>query len=219
MRLLTVHGIGASPGNQLHPLLMRLLLASGMRVGVAMGGKKEYIKSDRIVIPANVDRSKVRWKKRHLDHMAYVIPITPEVAEILRQIERVAPDYGDAETWLFPSSTSDTGHMECEQNAVLRLRDHSGIRFTAHQFRHNVASTAEDLGYSKPEIQELLGHARGTVTDRYIDERVARYQKMLIAVNAAMREMTATEEPSSSKRLSKNPGTSGDNGSRSPAMI
>jgi hypothetical protein len=42
--------------NQPHPLLVRFLLASGIRVGVAMGCRKEYIKADRIVIPADADR-------------------------------------------------------------------------------------------------------------------------------------------------------------------
>jgi integrase len=176
-------------GNRLHPLLARLLLASGMRVGIALGCKKEYIKSDRIVIPANVERSKVRWKKRHLEHMAYNIPITPEIANVLREIERVAPEYGDAETWLFPSRTSESGHVEEERMIVVRLREHAGVRFTVHQLRHNVATAAEELGYDKAEIKELLGHSRESVTDRYIDERVARYRKMMIAVDAAIKEV------------------------------
>jgi integrase len=177
------------PGNRLHPLLAKLLLASGMRVGIALGCKKEYIKPDRIVIPASVERSKVRWKKRHLEHMAYIIPITPEIASILREVERVAPEYGDAETWLFPSRTSKSGHMEEERMIVVRLREHAGVRFTVHQLRHNVATAAEELGYDKGEIRELLGHSRESVTDRYIDERIARYRKMLMAVDAVVKHV------------------------------
>ena len=72
-----VRSLSSYEGNALHPLLVRLLLASGLRVGVTLGCRREYVKADRIVIPANADRSKVVWKKRHLEHMAYVIPRTP----------------------------------------------------------------------------------------------------------------------------------------------
>src|SRR6202022_3358080 len=106
----------------------------------AMGCRKEYIKADRIVIPADADRSKVRWKKRHLEDMAYVIPRTAEIDRILEDIARVARVYGDADTWLFPSRTSESGHMEEERAAATSLRQHALIRFTMHQLRHNVAT-------------------------------------------------------------------------------
>ncbi len=171
------------PDNELHPLLLRFLLATGIRVGIAVNCKIEFIQKDRIVIPASTERSKVRWRKRHLEHMAFVIPITPEIEAIFDEIERVAPYYGDAETWLFPSMTSKSGHMEEERAVTLRLRKHSGVRFNLHQLRHNVASAAEELGFPKSDIAELLGHTQSTVTDRYIDERVRRHRTMLTAIN------------------------------------
>jgi hypothetical protein len=57
-------------GNALHPLPARLLLATGRRVGCLMAIKREYIREDRIVIPPDSERTKVRWRKRHLPHMA-----------------------------------------------------------------------------------------------------------------------------------------------------
>lgn len=171
------------PDNELHPLLLRFLLATGIRVGIAMYCKMEFIRRDRIVIPASTERSKVRWRKRHLDHMAFVIPLTPEIEGILEEIAAVAPHYGDAETWLFPSMTAKSGHMEEERAATLRLRRHSGVRFNLHQLRHNVASAAEELGFPKSDISELLGHTQSSVTDRYIDERVKRHRRLLTAVN------------------------------------
>lgn len=169
-------------GNALHPLLARFLLASGLRVGVVVSCRREYVKTDRIVIPPDAHRGKVRWNKRHLDHMAKIVPLTPEIDSILREIERAAPRYGDAETWLFPTRTSKSGHMEEERCANTGLRQHANVRFTFHQLRHNVASAAEELGYSKAEIAELLGHSTGDVTDRYIDERVQRHHAHLVAI-------------------------------------
>ena len=72
---------------------------------------------------------------------------------------------------------------------VKGLRRHSGIRFNLHQLRHNVATAAEEFGYSKAEIAELLGHSAQTVTDRYIDERTKRHRQQLIAMSGKMREL------------------------------
>ena len=126
--------------------LVRLLLASGRRVGAFISCRRAYIHSsrdERIVIPARAERTKVPWKKRHLEHLAQVIPITPEIAEILGELSRVGPQYGDADQWLFPSREASSGHMEEELNAVKGLRRHSGIRFNLHQLRHNMATAVE----------------------------------------------------------------------------
>jgi integrase len=160
-----------------------------------MGCKQEYIKGDRIVIPADADRSKVRWKKRHLEHMAYIIPITREISRILGEIKLVAPFYGDAKTWVFPSRTSASGHMQEERAAAQRLRKHALIRFTMHQIRHNVATAAEQVGFRKSEVAELLNHTNQTVTDRYIDERIKRHQGMLTAINEHFSQMLFGASP------------------------
>ena len=170
-------------GNELHPLLAEFLLASGLRVGITMGIKHEYIHGDRIVIPASSDRSKVRWRKRHLEHMAFVVPITPKIQSIMVRIAEVAYDYGDADTWLFPSTTSESGHMEEEKNAALRLRIHASVRFTMHQLRHNVGTAAERVGYRRSDVTEILQQAKTDITDRYIDERIHRHREMLIKIN------------------------------------
>jgi integrase len=179
-------------GNPLHPLLVRLLLASGRRVGALISCRADYVhrgQEGRIVIPAHAERTKVPWRKRHLHHLAQTIPITPQIAEILGELEQVGPLNGDARSWLFPSREASSGHMEEERNAVKGLRRHSGIRFNLHQLRHNVATAAEELGYSKAEIAELLGHSAQTVTDRYIDERTKRHRQQLIAVSGKIREL------------------------------
>jgi integrase len=179
------------PHSPLHPLLVRLLLATGRRVGCLMGVRKEFIRSDRIEIPGHAARTKVRWNKRHLSHMTQVIPRTPEIDAILESLDRVGPDYGDSTIWLFPSATAESGHMEEERSVALALRKHSGVRFTCHQLRHNVATAGEELGYSKSEIRELLGQGEQTVTDRYIDERVKRQRRQLIEIQQKLVEMMA----------------------------
>lgn len=191
-------------GNPLHPLLVRLLLASGRRVGALISCRKDYIQGTpaaRIVIPPHAERTKVPWRKRHLNHLAQVIPVTNTIREILEEIGRVAPIGGDADTWLFPSREAKSGHMEEERMAVKGLRSHANVRFTLHQLRHNVATAAEELGYSKAEIAELLGHNSQTVTDRYIDERTKRHSVQLDAVDQKIRELmgyTVADAPDAS---------------------
>jgi integrase len=179
------------PHNPLHPLLARLLLATGRRVGCLMNMRKEFIRPDRIEIPGYAARTKVRWNKRHLSHMTQVIPRTPEIDAILESLDSVGPDYGDSSVWLFPSASAESGHMEEERSVAVALRKHSGVRFTCHQLRHNVATAGEELGYSKSEIRELLGQGEQTVTDRYIDERVKRQRRQLIEIQNKLAEMMA----------------------------
>jgi len=179
-------------GNPLHPLLVRLLLASGRRVGALISCRRDYIQGGtppRIVIPPDAERTKVPWRKRHLNHLAQVIPITPPIGQILEEIQRVAPLCGDADTWLFPSRNAKSGHMQEERMVAKGLRAHAGMRFNLHQLRHNVAQAAEELGHSKAAIAELLGHNSQTVTDRYIDERTKRHCEQLNEVSRKMREL------------------------------
>ena len=182
------------PGNPLHTLLARFLLASGLRVGITLCCKPEHIKADRIEIPAHTENSKVRWNRRHLAHLAKIVPLTPEIEQILTEIRAAAPNHGDASAWLFPSRTSRSGHMEEVKAAVLPLRQHSGVRFTMHQFRHNFATAAEELGYSRLEITELLGQATGYGPDRYIDQRVKRQRAQLLAIGARLKAVVEAPE-------------------------
>lgn len=189
-----VRSFATYPGNPLHTLLARFLLATGLRVGITLCCKPEYVKADRIEIPAHVENSNVRWNRRHLAHLAKIVPLTPPIEQILSEIRAVAPSYGDASAWLFPSRTSRSGHMEEVKAAVLPLCQHSGIRFTMHQFRHNVATVAEELGYSRLEITELLGQATGYGPDRYIDERVKRQRQQLLAISARLKAAVEASE-------------------------
>lgn len=177
-------------GNALHPLLFRLLLATGRRIGVVISIRMKYILEDRIVIPANAERSKVPWRKRHMEHLDIVIPITPIVRQILDEIKEVAYLYGDSETWLFPSRTSKKhGHMCEERSMTERLRAHANVRFNPHQLRHNFATVAEELGYEEAQIGSLLGHGKKKVTARYIDERVKRHCRQMTEISAKIEEL------------------------------
>ena len=49
-----------------------------------------------------------------------------------------------------------------------RLRDESGIQFTAHCFRHTYATRLLEKGFSIYEVKELLGHSSIKTTAIYL---------------------------------------------------
>jgi integrase len=52
---------------------------------------------------------------------------------------------------------------------IERIMERAGLyNITAHTLRHSYASVAGDLGYSESTIAALLGHAKGSVTSRYV---------------------------------------------------
>jgi integrase len=48
------------------------------------------------------------------------------------------------------------------------LKDTPLANITPHVLRHSFSSIANDLGFTEATIGALMGHARGTVTGRYI---------------------------------------------------
>jgi site-specific recombinase XerD len=49
------------------------------------------------------------------------------------------------------------------------LRGLPAIRCDRHVLRHSFASIANDLGFTEVTIAALVGHAKGSVTSKYID--------------------------------------------------
>jgi hypothetical protein len=125
--------------------------------------------------------------------MAFIIPMTPTMRAIIERIALVAPRYGDADTWLFPSRTSFSGHMEEERDATHRLRRHALIRFTMHQLRHNVGTAAEKEGYRRSDVAEILHPAKSNVTDRMHTQTAGTGQTRPLAV--AICTTTPTSPP------------------------
>jgi len=90
-------------------------------------------------------------------------PVGLPVVEHLERWKAISPG-----TYVFP------GHGE--DNAFGSFPNHwdklfAGTRLegiTAHVLRHSFASIANDLGFTEVTIAALMGHAKGTVTSKYI---------------------------------------------------
>jgi integrase len=61
------------------------------------------------------------------------------------------------------------------------------VDVTPHILRHSFASLAGDLGYSEPTIAAIVGHARRSVTSRYVHSADA----VLLATADAVANRTA----------------------------
>ncbi len=70
---------------------------------------------------------------------------------------------------MLPPIRGDGPHYAGFPSAWRRIAKRAEIEdATAHTLRHSFASVAGDLGMSESTIGALLGHAKGSVTSRYV---------------------------------------------------
>ena len=70
--------------------------------------------------------------------------------------------------YVFPALTTEKRHYGGSLKALAKIVGTSVPGLTAHGLRHSFGSTANDLGFSLPIIKGLMGHAGGSMTERYI---------------------------------------------------
>jgi integrase len=71
--------------------------------------------------------------------------------------------------YVFPAITTDAKHHTGLTRWLKKVSAQDVPGITSHGLRHSFSSTAEDLGYTIPTIQALIGHSRkGNVTLGYI---------------------------------------------------
>jgi integrase len=75
--------------------------------------------------------------------------------------------YADG-SYVFPGSGYDNafGAFPNQWDAIFKGSPLDGV--TAHVLRHSFASVANDLGYTEITIAALIGHAKGTMTSKYV---------------------------------------------------
>jgi integrase len=69
--------------------------------------------------------------------------------------------------YVFPAERGE-GHYQATPKIWVDLREKAGVSFRLHDWRHNFSSVATELGYPKPIVSALLGHAKADITDEYI---------------------------------------------------
>ncbi|MEE4209264.1 MAG: tyrosine-type recombinase/integrase, partial [Parvularcula sp.] len=71
-------------------------------------------------------------------------------------------------SYVFPGQGDDNAVGNFPQNWKKLLGPSPLFDVTPHVLRHSFASIANDLGFTEITIAALIGHAKGSVTSRYV---------------------------------------------------
>ncbi len=105
----------------------------------------------------------------------HTIPVSQEIARIIREQQETVRDGQPPSTILFPNPRGQVYKQSTFTQRINRLaynheiRDGSGklFRFQSHQFRHTVGTRMINLGVPHHIIQRYLGHLGPEMTSRY----------------------------------------------------
>lgn len=99
------------------------------------------------------------------------VPVLGKVEEMLNVYLRVAPYPQDKSRPLFIGQRGQRLNQGVAQKALRDLRRHTGLpeTVTPHALRHSFATHLLQNGANLREIQELLGHASLSTTQRYTE--------------------------------------------------
>ena len=123
----------------------------------------------------------LRWERVDMEGLTFRVedtktgvplelPITRQLAAILERRQAEAGDYPDhVREWVFPSSTSATGHVQDPHHLYARIGETGGAKFWFHGLRNSFITVAERELMLPPSLtKRLVNHARpNDVTEGY----------------------------------------------------
>jgi integrase len=169
-----------SIGNQDAADLIRLCLFTGAR-----SGNVKAMRWDQLAI------ANATWtisSAHHKNKRIHTIPLAPPAQEILRNRQ------GMSKEWVFPSSTSKSGHLTkiygSWELALAAFAKELGLEnppsLRIHDLRHTTASWMASQGDSLPMVGKLLGHITPQTTARYAHLGTDPVREALNRTTAAM---------------------------------
>lgn len=150
--------------------LFMLLYGCGLRIGEALGlDRKDVAAGERIVVTGKGNKQRV-------------VPVLAEVRAALDDYLALCPYNGDGNTPLFLGLRGKRMKAEIAQKRMREVRQLLGLAETAtpHALRHSFATHLLSGGGDLRTIQELLGHASLSTTQRYTEVDAER----IVAVHA-----------------------------------
>ncbi len=144
--------------------LFTLLYGAGLRLGEALGlARRDWPRGDTMVITGKGRKQRV-------------VPILPVVGEAVADYLRQLPYPSEAGDPLFLGARGGALNPGVVQRQMRRLRSLLGLPETAtpHALRHSFATHLLAGGGDLRTIQELLGHASLSTTQRYTEVDAAR---------------------------------------------
>lgn len=137
--------------------LLTLIYGAGLRIAEALDLKRGNApKSDSIVIRGKGNKERV-------------VPILPVIIEVINEYLAECPYELDAKSPLFVGSRGGKLSPRIFQQTIEKVRKYLGLpdSVTPHAFRHSFATHLLSGGADLRSIQELLGHASLSTTQRY----------------------------------------------------
>jgi integrase/recombinase XerC len=144
--------------------LLLLLYGCGLRIGEALGlNRRDAPVGDSLVVTGKGSKQRL-------------VPILPIVGEAISDYLAACPYPGDGDTPLFVGVRGGRLDPAVVQRQMRRLRAALGLPETAtpHALRHSFATHLLADGGDLRTIQELLGHASLSTTQRYTDVDTVR---------------------------------------------
>ena len=157
-----------------------LSLATGMRLGLIVNLRREYVREDLLVVPISQTKSKRRGAGMGHGEKVKVIVLSPLAQEIIgRQASK--------DDYVFPMKWRNSNAIGL---TVLKIRKEANVSdFTFHQFRHT-ASTFVGEHSSLAVAKAILGHADLKTTLRYTHPGLAEPRESVAKLATHLEELT-----------------------------
>lgn len=186
--------------NQTHCDAIRLLIYTGCRRNEALTMQWHHL-----------DLGKSIWTRpAHLQkaNKPHSVPLAPPAVAILLGIrnQQIADGVYKDDGFVFPSSTSASGHISRVRRTWTQVLKQAGIKeaMRLHDLRHGFASLLISSGVPIAVVGELLAHASPQTTKRYahLDKKVTReaVERVADIFGAAEQPKSASVEKISSGR-------------------
>jgi integrase/recombinase XerC len=153
--------------------LLLLLYGCGLRLGEALGLTcRDIPRSDTLRVIGKGRKERV-------------VPVLPVVREAIAAYRKICPFAALSESPLFVGARGKALNPGVVQRQLRTLRAHLGLPETAtpHALRHSFATHLLGQGGDLRTIQELLGHASLSTTQRYTVVDAARLTKVYDAAH------------------------------------
>ena len=170
------------PQNNLQTIFLDmalLSLATGMRLGLIINLKRDYIQGDMLIVPITQTKSKRRGTGMERGEKTKAIVLSPFAQEIIGR-QKISGDY------VFPMKRRKSTAIN---PIVRRIRKETGIAdFMFHQFRHT-ASTFVGEHSSLVVAKAILGHTDIQTTLRYTHPGLAEQRASVAKLGTHIEEL------------------------------